>query len=94
MGRTKRTTGATKEMLATAAMWKQFRADNLLSQKFLAEIIGVVRRTVQHIENARVIPQEGTLKKFAELQAKYEKEGKSTGKSKRKHVSMQEQGEF
>ena len=94
MGRTKRTTGPTKEMLARGAEWQRFRQENKLTQKFLAEIIGVVRRTVQHIENARVIPQEATLKAFEKLQAKYAAEGRSDGRRKQKRGKLQAQGEF
>ena len=73
-----------KDAIERAVLWQQFRTDNKLSQRFLAEIIGVSRRTVQQIEAALVVPHRGTLKAFKDLQEKYEAEGKSGGRSKQK----------
>lgn len=82
-----------KEMQRTAADFKRFRDKNKLSQKFLSEIINVSRRTIQSIESAGIIPQAGTMKKFEELRAKYEAEGKPTGKRKSKK-KQEEEREF
>jgi len=73
-----------KEMQARAAEWSSFRAQNLLSQKFLAEIIGVSRRTVQHVETEKHIPHQRVIDAFEKLQKKYAAEGKPTGKKKQK----------
>jgi len=73
-----------KDAIERAVLWQQFRTDNKLSQRFLAELIGISRRTIQKIEAALVIPHRGTIKAFEELQKKYEAEGKSGGRSKQK----------
>ena len=86
MARTKRelSTDLEKEMQRTAKEWIKFRQVNSLSQKFLSEIIGVSRRTIQSIESGSIIPQAGTVAKFIELRKRYEAEGKPTGKRKTK----------
>jgi transcriptional regulator with XRE-family HTH domain len=83
-----------KEMKAIASEWKRFREANKLSQKFLAEIIGISRRTIQSIESGKIIPQQRTLDAFRALSVKYEAEGKPTGKRKQKQVEKQKEGEF
>jgi len=60
------------EMESIAETWKSFRIDNALTQKFLAEICGVSRRTIQNIETGTIIPQEGTIKKYEALKKKYD----------------------
>ena len=62
-----------------AIEFSEFRNQNNLSQKLLAEIIGVSRRTVQSVEAAQIIPQKSTLQKFEDLRVKYRSEGKPTG---------------
>lgn len=95
MGRNKKEPGRTPEMLARAIEWQRFRTDNKLSQKFLAEIIGVSRRTVQNIEaGILAAPHKSTLDAFEKLRAKYESEGKSGGRGKHKSVNMQAEQEF
>ena len=79
-----------KEMQRTAAEFKRFRDKNKLSQKFLSEIIGVSRRTIQSIESAGIIPQAATMQKFLDLRAKYESEGRPTGKRKYKKTQEEE----
>ncbi len=81
-----------KEMQTIASQWKRFREANKLSQKFLAEIVGISRRTIQSIESGAIIPQAGTIHKFDNLRAKYEAEGKPTGQ--RKSKKTKEEGEF
>ena len=76
MGRPRKDPKPTSEMLTRAKDWKRFRSQNKMSQKFLAEIIGVARRTVQHVEGAKETPQAGTLKKFEDLRKKHENEKK------------------
>jgi DNA-binding XRE family transcriptional regulator len=82
-----------KEMKSIASQWKRFRESNKLSQKFLAEIVDVSRRTIQSIESGAIIPQAGTIQKFDSLRAKYEAEGKPTGQRKSKKTN-EEKGEF
>ena len=96
MGRPKREQDKdlTKEMIVRAQEWQGFREANKLSQKFLAEIIGVSRRTIQSIEAGQIIPQKATLEKFTKLQEKYEAEGKPSGKGKQKRGTIQTKGEF
>jgi DNA-binding XRE family transcriptional regulator len=91
MARPKRTLDSEleKEMQKTAREWTKLREMNKLSQTFLSEIIGVSRRTIQSIEAGSIIPQAATRKKFEDLRAKYEHEGKPTGKRKSKN-----QGDF
>ncbi len=83
-----------KEMKTIASQWKRFRESNKLSQKFLAEIIGISRRTIQSIESGKIIPQQRTIDAFEALRVKYEAEGKPTGKRKQKQDEKQEKGEF
>ena len=96
MGRPKREQDKdlTKEMIVRAQEWQGFREANKLSQKFLAEIIGVSRRTIQSIEAGQIIPQKATLEKFTKLQEKYEAEGKPSGNGKQKRGTIQTKGEF
>ena len=74
----------------TAREWTNFRQKNKLSQKFLSEIIGVSRRTIQNIEVGSIIPQAATMQKFLDLRAKYESEGRPTGKRKSKKTQEEE----
>lgn len=85
MARPKRdNTSVEPEMKRLAVEFSQFRQDNNLSQKLLAEVIKVSRRTIQSIEAAKIFPHAATLKKFNELQAKYAAEGKSGSRKKNK----------
>lgn len=88
MARPKRilTSSDTKAMQSTAKEWKKFREDNKLSQKFLAEVVGISRRTIQSVEAGLILPQKRTMDAFLALQAKYEAEGKPTGRRKKKLI--------
>jgi DNA-binding XRE family transcriptional regulator len=79
-----------QEMNRLATEFKRFRSANTLSQKFLAEIIKVSRRTIQMIESGAILPQASTLQKFEDLREKYESEGKKTGKRKPKKTEEEE----
>ena len=81
-----------KEKHTIASQFKKFREVNKLSQKFLAEIVGISRRTIQSIESGTIIPQSATIKAFEELRSKYSNEGRPTGQ--RKHKKTKEEGEF
>lgn len=93
MARPKRdlTEEISKEMKSYAKDFVKFRESNKLSQRFLSEIIGISRRTIQNVEAGRIIPQEATLKAFTDLRARYEAEGKT---GRRKRNKTEEKGEF
>ena len=93
MGRHKKDTTPTAEMKQRALEWQRFRTANMLSQKLLAEVIGISRRTIQSVEAGLLVPQERTLDAFKALQMKYEAEGRSTGKRKTK-TNHHDEGEF
>ena len=76
-----------KEMDRLSKEFKRFRDKNKLSQKFLSEIIGISRRTIQSIESGQIIPQQRTVDAFKTLQEKYANEGKPTGVRKRKKAA-------
>ena len=86
MGRPKREIDPdlTKEMQDRGREWLRFRLENLFSQMYLAETIGISRRTLQYIETAKLIPQAATIAKFEILRGKYEAEGKGGGRKKSK----------
>jgi|GEM_PF-2193671 len=96
MGRNKRImdTEIKGEMQSIAATWKQFRIDNGLTQKLLAGVTEVSRRTIQSIEAGLIIPQPATIAKFEELRKKYEKNGKVSRKSLRKPKDEQDDYDF
>ena len=80
MARPKRDTSEVEpEIKRLAIEFSEFRNLNNLSQKLLAEIIGVSRRTIQSVEAGKILPQKATLKKFEALRAQYAAEGKPTG---------------
>lgn len=53
------------------AEWVEFRKEYLFTQKRLAEILGISRRTVQQVEAGLVTPLPDTLRSFLTLKAKY-----------------------
>jgi DNA-binding XRE family transcriptional regulator len=67
---------------ARAKLWTEFRADFLLTQSQLAELLGISRRTVQYVEDAEVTPNKRVQSLFLTLYKQYhaEKQGKSLGK--------------
>ena len=81
MGRTKRKVeDFEEEMKRIAEEFISFREQNHLSQKLLAEVMGVARRTIQNAEDGKHIPHAETVNKFGELKDKYESEGKVLAK--------------
>ena len=94
MGRPKReeTPEIEKEMKQRSVEWRKFMENNKLTQKFLGELTGISRRTIQSIVAAEIIPQNDTLQAFERLRTKYEDEGRSGGRRKRKKTK--EEGEF
>lgn len=55
-----------------AQNWKLFRKNNFLSQRKLAEIVGISRRTVQLVEGEYITPKPQTLHRFATFKRKYD----------------------
>lgn len=54
-----------RERKQRAVAWKKFRRDYLFTQRKLAEMVGVSRRTVQLIEAGKLTPRPSTLRLFA-----------------------------
>ncbi len=52
--------------------WREFRRDHLFTQKKLADVLGISRRTVQKIEAAQTTPLADTLSRFKILQTRHE----------------------
>lgn len=82
-----------KELKNRASVWRSFMENNKLSQKMLSEITGISRRAIQYVVAGTRVPQKETLQAFAKLQAKYEREGKPTGKRKSKKTK-EDEGDF
>ena len=83
MARPKRDDKAVEpEMQRLAVQFAKFREDNHLSQKLLAEVIGISRRTIQSIEAGSILPHKATLDAFEKLREKYKVEGKGRKKAK------------
>jgi DNA-binding XRE family transcriptional regulator len=72
MPRPKPTSRDISDRKVRATEWKEFRRDYLFTQKRLADIVGVSRRTIQKIEAAIVTPHPDTLRLFRAIQKKYE----------------------
>lgn len=53
--------------------WRLFRRNHLFTQRHLADITGISRRTLQLIEAARITPQPTTLRKFMLYKVKCER---------------------
>lgn len=58
-----------RELLATEMT--SFRKNNLFTQKKLADILELSRRTIQMIETGTITPHPGTLRAWKALTAKY-----------------------
>jgi DNA-binding XRE family transcriptional regulator len=59
------------QKIAIARRFKALRRKALLSQSFLACIIGVCRQTVNKIEGRRVMPHRRTWDNFCNLETKH-----------------------
>jgi DNA-binding XRE family transcriptional regulator len=73
---------AEPQMKQLAVEFSEFRDQNNLSQKLLAEVIGISRRTIQSIEAGTILPHRATLEAFNKLREKYKAEGKSPKRKK------------
>jgi DNA-binding XRE family transcriptional regulator len=60
-----------------AEEWRAFRRDCLLTQRRLADILNISRRTVQQVEAAKVNPHRVTLLRFAACRSKFEADAKT-----------------
>ncbi len=52
---------------------KDFRRDNLFTQKRLAEVLELSRRTIQMVEIGAITPHPATIQAFRDLAAKHKK---------------------
>jgi DNA-binding XRE family transcriptional regulator len=57
---------------ARADDWRYFRTKNMLTQRRLADILGISRRTVQQIEGGHIDPHSKTLRLFEAFKRKYD----------------------
>ena len=73
MARAKPNEADLKQREETAQNWKLFRQNNFLTQRRLASILGISRRTVQQIEGAYITPHPDTLHGFIVLRKKYDR---------------------
>lgn len=51
--------------------FKALRRKTHFTQSRLGELIGICRQTINEIERGRVMPHEGTWKRFYELESKH-----------------------
>lgn len=65
-----------KARVVLAAEMVRFRKDNLMTQKKLADILVLSRRTIQMIESGSISPHPATMQAWANLKHKY-REAKS-----------------
>lgn len=52
---------------------KDFRRDNIMNQKTLAEVLNLSRRTIQMIEGGAITPHPATIQVFRDLAEKHRK---------------------
>jgi DNA-binding XRE family transcriptional regulator len=55
-----------------ARKWREFRKRNLMTQRNLAELSGISRRTIQMIEGAAIVPRATTQRRFRALATTFE----------------------
>ncbi len=65
-----------KEREERASEWLALRRDFLYTQRWLADMLCLSRRTVQQVEACRVSPRMTTLRRFRNLKLKHERERK------------------
>lgn len=71
MPRPKPTKQDLKDRVTRAKEWRSWMKENLFTEKKLAEVTGISRRTIQMIRAGKVTPHFDTLRIFSALQAKY-----------------------
>lgn len=64
-----------EERAQRAKELRTFRQRNLMSQRNLAELSGISRRTIQQIENATIIPSFNTQRRFLTFASAFESGG-------------------
>lgn len=62
-----------KERRELAEQLIRFRVENMFTQRMLAKMLGISRRTVQMIEAGMVTPHFSTLYRFADFRRRYER---------------------
>lgn len=65
----------TKTRRRRANQWRRFRQDHQFTQKRLADIVGISRRTVQQIEAGNINPHPITLRRFLTFKQKCKARG-------------------
>ena len=71
MPRPKTTQEDIEKRRITAKQWVDFRFSYLFTQKQMAEVLGISRRTVQMIEAGQVTPHPKTIRLFEALVVRY-----------------------
>jgi len=69
---------AREERMQLARKWREFRKRNLMTQRNLAELSGISRRTIQMIECGAITPRVGTQRRFLTLVTTFERGGMET----------------
>lgn len=59
-----------------AIEWRYFRTSHHMTQRDLARVLGITRRTVQYIESGNVRPHYSTEQKFLRLAERHENEAR------------------
>jgi len=60
--------------LERAEEWKMFRRNHMFTQRRLAQMIGVSRRTIQQVENGYITPHQQTVRLFEAFKRKHTRE--------------------
>lgn len=76
MARQRRTSDESEERQKLAQTVKEFMKNNLFTEKKLADVVGISRRTVQMLKAGAVTPHPATLEKLESLFMRYKREGK------------------
>lgn len=69
-----RRSSESRERAERALHWKLFRKNHFLTQRAMADAMGISRRCVQKIEGAHITPQAATLRLFRNFEHKLELE--------------------
>ena len=72
MPRPKPTKQDLEDRVTRAKEWREWMKANLFTEKKLADVTGISRRTIQMIKAGKVTPHFNTLRTFSALQSKYE----------------------
>ena len=72
MPRHKKTDAEKKEAILRANEWRATMAKFLITEKKMADLLEISRRSVQMIRGGNTIPSQTTLNRFAILKSRYE----------------------